>query len=436
VVKYQQGSNPVQSYTRNVTLAPFTYDTFTADAVPYVIPSVGEFPINVWVALAGDADVTNDSADAFVQGVANMPTKRLVFEEATGTWCGWCPRGAVGMDELSAEHPGAATQIAVHNSDPMTVSAYDGFITSLPGFSGFPSIVVDRREIDDPGDILAIYDAQKDYFGYAGVEMGTPTVAGTSVSVPVTITPAVDIANAKLALVITESNIRHTDAATPPNTTDTTWMQHNYYSPNMSGGPNEGGTIQLPLAGFDHASEYVDGMYYHFVARGGFPTPAGDASGLPASMTAGSTYNATLTGTINASWNQANLQYSVLLIGNDGTILNSAASATPTLNEILKDTVNAPDAVTNIPAGINNMELYPNPAANNVNISFDMKQAATMTLNIVDVTGKVVYTADRKLIVGNNTIEIPVNTLSNGNYFFTAHAQNGGAATIKFVVMH
>jgi hypothetical protein len=61
------------------------------------IPTSGSYPIKVWVQLAGDANHTNDTLNTNVYGLTFLPTKHVVFEEATGTWCGWCPRGAVFM---------------------------------------------------------------------------------------------------------------------------------------------------------------------------------------------------------------------------------------------------------------------------------------------------------------------------------------------------
>lgn len=430
-IYYQEGNNTPVSTAQTGNIASFGTGSF--NNVTFTIPSTGDFPIKVWATLSGDSYNDNDSGIATITGVTTIPTKRVVFEEATGTWCGWCPRGAVGMDELSAQFPDSTTQIAVHDYDPMMNQAYDSYIGSFIG--GYPSIVVDRKYVGDPGDILSQYNQFKSDFGYAEIEIGTPTVSGTSASVPVTITPAVDIANAKLALVVTESNVRHTDAATPPSSSDTAWMQHNYYSPNMNGGPNQGGNVQLPLTGFDDASEYVDGMYYHFVARGAFPSPAGDnVSGIPTNMTAGTDYTATLTGTLDASWDEQNLQYVVLLIADDGSIMNSAATETPTLLPILKDTVGANESISNTQLGINHMELFPNPATGSfATLSCNLATNTTLTIHVVDVTGKVVYSKNSQLKIGDNRIQIPTGNLSNGTYFVTTSSEKG-SATIKFVV--
>ena len=58
----------------------------------------------------------NDTLSKSIVALAFQPTKRVLFEEATGTWCQWCPRGAVYMDSLHKVYPTTAMLVAVHNS--------------------------------------------------------------------------------------------------------------------------------------------------------------------------------------------------------------------------------------------------------------------------------------------------------------------------------
>jgi len=67
------------------------------------------------------------------------PVHRSVMEEYTGTWCGWCPRGFVGLEVMNRLHPGDFIGISYHNSDPMDITNdYPSYI------SGFPSAYLDR----------------------------------------------------------------------------------------------------------------------------------------------------------------------------------------------------------------------------------------------------------------------------------------------------
>lgn len=410
VVKYQQGANPVVSY--NVTganIAPLTTGNFT-HGTPYTVPSLGTFPMKVWVELGGDAYHNDDSSSAQVVGVSFMPTKRLVYEEGTGTWCGWCPRGAVGMEEFAEANPGKVAQIAVHNDDPMEIPAYDAFMTQN-FIDGFPSLVVDRSVVTDPGpdNVNAVYDAMKNNFGFADVTMGTPSVSGTTLTVPVTVKSALNLSNAKLALVVTESNVKGTGSS---------WAQTNYYANNQQG----------PMGGWETKGASVTGVNYHFVARSITPSPGGEASGLPATLTANTNYNATLTATLNSAWKTADLQYIVVLInGDDNTIMNSAFSALPTLQPGL------PTAIENIAAGIQKAVLYPNPVNDQVNIELNLTNATKVTFNIVNILGQQVGTPIVKtLSAGQSITDIATSNLAPGVYFMNIETDKGNLQQ-KFV---
>lgn len=419
VVKYQQGTNPVVS-SIPFNVAPFTYDTFTHN-VPFMIPSEGDFPIKVWVEVAGDVDHSNDSADAYVVGVANMPTKRLVFEENTCTKCTWCPRGTVGMDEFAASHPGVAAQIAVHDNfqgaDPMAApDDYISLVTGSPDYPGNPSIYLDRKLYDDPGSVEDIYNAHLNDFGYADVTLGSVNISGSTVSIPVTITPATEISGAKLALVVTEGNVTGTASG---------YDQVNAYS----------GGGQGAMGGFESYPSPVPAanLRYHFVARSISPSAGGDASGLPATMASASSNQATLTTTLNAAWNPDNLQYIVLLIGSNGQVLNSNFSELPDLDSFLYSGVTS---VSNLKLGVNTMEVYPNPSSGHVNVIFDMNKSAKANIYVNDITGRTIYSTPANLNNGKNEIQIPGSTFNDGVYFINATFENGKSAVLKLIIKH
>jgi len=405
-VKYQQGSGTVYSYSATGSIAPFTSGTFT-HATPFTIPSDGagvEYPINVWIEFTGDANEDDNSGDAMVTGTKFMPTKRLVFEEGTGTWCQWCPRGTVAMDEFAVEHPGVAAQIAVHNADPMTVSTYDAFIGGL--ISGYPSAVTDRILVGDPGDIPTVYTQMKDNFGFADLILGEVSVSGTTATIPLTIKPAIDINNAKIAVVVTESNVSGTGAG---------WSQKNAYS----GGGNG------PMGGWEDESTSVPGTKFHFVARS-ISAAGGSSTGVPSSMEMGSEHTLSLTTTLNSSWNADNLQYIVMLMNEDGEVMNSVFTALPSLDPVL--------SISNVAAGINKMDLYPNPASDVVKLQVDLKDRSEASFIVTDVAGKVVINQPSvQLNAGINNYEVATANLSNGFYFMTINT-NKGKATLKFVI--
>ena len=68
-----------------------------------------------------------------------VPKKRPLMEEYTGTWCGYCPRGFVGLEKMAELYPEDFIALSYHNDDPMEVT------TSFPSYiEGFPSAYLDR----------------------------------------------------------------------------------------------------------------------------------------------------------------------------------------------------------------------------------------------------------------------------------------------------
>ena len=80
------------------------------------------------------------------QGLANLyhtlPVHRAVLEEYTGTWCGYCPRGFVGLEEMNRLHPDDFIGISYHNKDPMEVMSSEQYPSNV---AGFPAAFLDRQ---------------------------------------------------------------------------------------------------------------------------------------------------------------------------------------------------------------------------------------------------------------------------------------------------
>lgn len=88
-------------------------------------------------------NITPSSAKGSLTQVSRLVNRLSVVEEFTGTGCGWCPRGWVGMGILKEELADKAAVIAIHqynNTDPMYTAEY-----ATPRFQGAPSSIVDRQ---------------------------------------------------------------------------------------------------------------------------------------------------------------------------------------------------------------------------------------------------------------------------------------------------
>jgi hypothetical protein len=402
VVKYQQGANPAVSQTITANLPPYGTGTFNF-TTPYVLPATtGTYPIKVWVELTGDAVASNDFQNINVATVAFMPAKKLLFEEATGTWCQWCPRGAVYMDSMHNVNPVNTTLIAVHNgaNDPMVVTAYDNLIKNLPGFPGFPAVAVDRREIIDPKDMFTIYNSQKDYFGFANISFTKPVISGTNLTTTVTVKPATDLTgDYRLALVITEEDVHGTSSG---------YAQVNVYNGGAAGNL-VGAGLNWTTAGNPVPAA---NMYYDFVARAAFPSPSGAAGSLPATMTTGTNYTYAFTAPLDPSWNLNKIRVAVMMINNaDGNVLNSNSSAWP----LGVDDISPAE----------NVSLYPNPATDKVNVSFVLNEKAVVTVEIIDALGRVINSQTSEMSAGSQKMSLSTANLTPGVYNVKLQTEKG-----------
>ena len=398
-VKYQQGSGPVVSDpVSSVNIPAFGSANFTA-TTPYTIPAtLGDYPIKMWVELAGDANSSNDSGNTVIASVAFMPAKRIFIEEGTGTWCGWCPRGAVYMDSLWNHYQSQVSLVAVHNNDPMELTAYDAFIGARIG--GYPSVLVDRMEEMDPGDLIDAYNSYKENFGFADIALSYVPTPEFSFSVKASVKPATDLSgDYRLALVLAEDNVTGKGSA---------WGQANYYS----------GYAPLSGAGhnwFTEPAKVPDTkMEYDFVARHIVPSPEGAAGSLPSTMSANTTYDYTFNTTIRADYNRDNMRAIVVLIRNsDGAVLNS-------------NLMNVPLGVSDIASGIEHFTVFPNPATSHSTVKFQLTAASKVALTITDMAGRQVQAiAGKDLSAGTHSMNINTADLPTGIYNLAIQTDKG-----------
>lgn len=86
-----------------------------------------------------DAYPGNDEAVVTLKVVDEVPLQRVVVEEGTGTWCGYCPMGIVGLEKMYENYSDQFIGIAVHKSDNLSTTSYDDLT-----FSGYPKCYVNR----------------------------------------------------------------------------------------------------------------------------------------------------------------------------------------------------------------------------------------------------------------------------------------------------
>ncbi len=433
VLNYSVDGGPVVSsapLTVNVTAgACYNYSHPT----PWTPATSGWHVVKLWASnLNGanaDQNTANDTVVAKVYAYAAKPdVHKVVIEEGTGTWCGWCPRGTVYMDSIHNVYPNSTVLIAVHGgytSEPMRVAAYDNGMSDL--IPGDPYILVNRAFGDDPSEAFSLYGSHLNDFGLADVGVFINYNGTTRQStVSATIISAVDIdGDYRLMCVYTEDNV--TGPGDGTNVNDFDYDQQNYYS--VSWNTANGNTPPGPLSGAGHdwaaSNNPVPAtiMEYDFVARalqGGF---TGQVGSLPAVMTDGGVYTYQFPAyTIPASYNVSNMKAHVLLIdATNKVIMNANSMALASVG------------ISNPSQGLYDVAVSPNPAVDQLNVHLNFKESDQVNLVITDLLGKVCHSEELGTIAaGEQLIPVDIRSLSSGTYFISLIGNNGKATT-KFV---
>ena len=137
--------------TVETTLLPNHRETVTID-LPSTIKGRNHSILVDVADIDGEPDgVAANSTETteFVTPATTHYPRRIVMEEATGTWCGWCPRGIQTMKMMAEEYPDNFIGIAVHGGDVMQTAdhSYDALLEQM---ATFPNSLINRQYQMDP----------------------------------------------------------------------------------------------------------------------------------------------------------------------------------------------------------------------------------------------------------------------------------------------
>ncbi len=81
-----------------------------------------------------------------------------------------------------------------------------------------------------------------------------------------------------------------------------------------------------------------------------------------------------------------------------------------------------------------NMNFYPNPASSNATIDVQLNETAKLDITVLNSVGQAVFATAVSGNTGSNKINVDLNTLSSGLYFYQVKIGNSKTVTKKFVV--
>jgi len=394
-----EGDALLNSYDINYTLNSGTIQTATISTSPSLIKnsnisewthpidinissSSDNYELKVWVSNVNgqnDERNCNDTLTEYITGIENISAeKKVLMEENTGTWCGYCIDGAVVMDDLVAQHGDNIIPVVVHDGDEME------FLDSLRysfSVTSFPGALIDRTKPSSAG----IYE--KEAYGRGSWASRVSDQLSKFTPVNVTIDHTWDagsreiIANvnlnyidnsagdARIVLMILEDSMTGTGFG---------WDQGNYYD----------GTIGHPYYG---AGQSVVGFIHKHVLRdyaeGGC---FGVDNMIPHFVSAGSSYQHTFNYTLPTDFdaNQITLVAAVVKYsqGNDAAYVGVRGQKTVYNAE----SVHLMDFST--PSGIDenktDLKIYPNPTNGIVYLSGNIEYKIYNVLGTFLMQGK------------------------------------------------
>ena len=307
-------------YEGHMDVEPITYMMTTEVLIPFKADaSVGEKTKMITITKVNGLtnEATENSASGKLVTVNRKPKFTPLVEEATGTWCGWCPRGAIGLKLLNRTFRNDVITVAVHSNDPM----------ELPGYSlnasGFPSCQINRGDFCDPyyGSSDQVFGIKKDVeaamrqytIGEIAVNAEWTNNSQTAIKVSTTTTFVENVTSSPYQIGYLLLEDKQTG-------TTSEWYQSNYFAGSNNNDPNLKTLVDSP-------AKIVD-IKYDYVPVATWEHKTGIEGSLPATITSEvpMTYTYTLDISSNTRiQNKARLTVVALLLNKEtGEVLNAA----------------------------------------------------------------------------------------------------------------
>ena len=265
-VGYEWDGKTGQVEFNDTELVPGESVPFSISTGSY-IEEGGSATFTIWAEAGGRRSQTEATVTSRVN--------KVVAEELTGSWCGWCVRGIVALDETKKAHPEQFIAIAVHGNDFLESPEYTDYIAGLIGSSGYPNSVVnrDRNTAGDPEYIPVRFEqkASAPIEGYVTLETGGEDGLYEATAKVALNSNGLD-GRYRMAYAIVENDVYEEG--------NSNYVQHNSYA----GGANG------EMGGYEDLPEYVPDFHFQDVARGTIGDPSGIEGSLPLRMDAGREY--------------------------------------------------------------------------------------------------------------------------------------------------
>jgi hypothetical protein len=394
--------------------------------------------------LRPDENNLNDTltVNIFVnEGIAG--TKRVLLEEGSGGWCGYCPDGHLRMRDILASN-NKVVAVVHHNGDGM-VNTQSSLINTAYA-TGYPYGVVDRTLYTDQTTVglnRGLWDAKatENLNAITPVNISIVNKTYNAATRTLSYTVKADFVDdalpgdMRITSIISEDNVRG-PMISP---TSTTWSQHNYYS---SMDASAGGSAHE----FYNEPAYFYGYNHRHVAKTILPSAWGNAGVIPNAPLKGSSYTQNFTYTLpavvsvsatdfpsntgiytpfqNTYPGEANNKIGATSIIGLVSYYNTDVTKCKVIN------VNETPALWSTSAKEEFKSAYfsnvfPNPTTGITQIDFKLSSTDNLTIELFDIMGKSVKTIKNgSFASGDHSIFFDTENIENGVYFLKLSSTN------------
>lgn len=137
------------------------------------------------------------------------PINKVIIEDYTGTWCGYCPPVANAIYELKEVYDNIIS-VGIHNNDQLTIDQESDLRSEL-GISGFPSARLNRTiSWLDPYQLSEVNSLLSEENNVA-ISINS-TLENVELGVDLRIVSNVELVNHKLVIYLVESNLIYDQA--------------------------------------------------------------------------------------------------------------------------------------------------------------------------------------------------------------------------------
>jgi len=374
-----------------------------------------EYTVNVRVynanGFAEDEVPENDELTTTVfTNLGISSPKRVLVEQFTGSWCGWCPDGSLQVASLLQQHP-EAIAIAVHAGGNDAMMIIEGVQLATEFSPSYPMAMIDRTL----------------FSGERGVPMnrgGNAWIARTSERTieytPLSIQVDSWHSYTPVNRIIADVTVQCSDYAPPGDYrvhclllrdkvigTGSGYDQANFYSNNSSFPNHPYYSLPNPIRNYEH--RHVLSMS----ATGTWGVPGL----LPSIPQADGNYSHRFVFEPPFTPFDPDNYRVVAFVTRHGELISE--------REVLNVGQSTP-SVLSVPAesasGFSIDGVYPQPATSTLSVLLTLERPTTVRLDIYDMLGRLVTSVDAgQRIEGQSVMQIPVNMLRNGMYVLRLH---------------